>query len=335
MRTDGGHALARKRAKGIACGTSSLSRGERNIRWIETYCRIPEGKDVGKPVEAAAVAEARDLRRSTTTRPARGGRSCRSARRTRRRRWRRSCCCCICAGRRRCRTASCRARRSRASRRRCCSRWRRRSCGCRRDLDEVVTIRDTLKELHCPELGTRYRALSAEDATAYGLSPIFVIHDELGQVRGPVSKLYNAIETAMGAQEAPLSIIISTQAPTDADLLSMLIDDALTGADPTTVLSLYTADRGPGPVLGRGDRQANPAAGDFLSMQGAAAPGGGCAADAVAGGAVPELYAEPAGRRRARRSSRGRSGRPAAAQWCRTSPACRSSPGWTCRASAT
>ena len=31
------------------------------------------------------------------------------------------------------------------------------------DLDEVVTIRDTLKELHCLELGTRYRALSAED----------------------------------------------------------------------------------------------------------------------------------------------------------------------------
>jgi hypothetical protein len=31
----------------------------------------------------------------------------------------------------------------------------------------------------------------------------------------------------MGAQEAPLSIVISTQAPTDADLPSTLIDAAL------------------------------------------------------------------------------------------------------------
>ena len=84
-----------------------------------------------------------------------------------------------------------------------------------------------MKELHCLELGTRYRALSAEESTAHGQSPIFAIHDELGQVRGPVSKLYNAIENAMGAHEAPMSIIISTQAPTDADLLSILIDDAL------------------------------------------------------------------------------------------------------------
>ena len=218
-----------------------LTRGERNILWIETYCRIPEGKDVGKPVVLRDWQKHeiwQDLRQPST---ARGRRSCRSARRTRRRRSRPSCCCCISAGPRRFRTASCRARRSRASRRRCCSTWPPRSCGYRRDLDEVVTIRDTLKELHCLELGTRYRALSAEDATAHGQSPIFAIHDELGQVRGPVSKLYNAIENAMGAHEAPMSIIISTQAPTDADLLSMLIDDALDERRP---------DNGPEPLHG-------------------------------------------------------------------------------------
>jgi phage terminase large subunit-like protein len=27
-----------------------LSRGNRNIEWVERFCRIPEGKDVGKPV---------------------------------------------------------------------------------------------------------------------------------------------------------------------------------------------------------------------------------------------------------------------------------------------
>src|ERR1044072_2098339 len=27
-----------------------LSRGERNARWIEKHCVVPEGKDVGKPI---------------------------------------------------------------------------------------------------------------------------------------------------------------------------------------------------------------------------------------------------------------------------------------------
>ena len=95
------------------------------------------------------------------------------------------------------------------------------------ELRSRVHIREHAKELFDRELGTRYRALSAEASTAYGLSPSFVVHDELGQVRGPRSELYEALETAAGAQENPLSVIISTQAPTDADLLSMLIDDRL------------------------------------------------------------------------------------------------------------
>ena len=81
------------------------------------------------------------------------------------------------------------------------------------ELLQAVTIQETAKSLTCPELGTRYRALSADATTAYGLSPVLLIHDELGQVRGPRSPLYEALETATGAQESPLSIIISTQAP--------------------------------------------------------------------------------------------------------------------------
>ena len=117
-----------------------------------------------------------------------------------------------------------------------------------------------------PGPGTRYRALSAEVATAHGQSPIFAIHDELGQVRGPVSTLYNAIENAMGAHENPMSIIISTQAPTDADLLSVLIDNALSGDDPTVVLSLYTAPMDMDPFSDAAIKAANPAAGDFLNI---------------------------------------------------------------------
>lgn len=47
-------------------------------------------------------------------------------------------------------------------------------------LMQYVAIKDSAKEIHCPELGSYYRALSAEATTAYGFSPRFVAHDELG-----------------------------------------------------------------------------------------------------------------------------------------------------------
>jgi phage terminase large subunit-like protein len=68
------------------------------------------------------------------------------------------------------------------------------------DLAAAIRVREAAKELLYPELGTSYRALSAEASTAFGLSPTLIIHDELGQVRGPRSSLYEALETATAAQ---------------------------------------------------------------------------------------------------------------------------------------
>ena len=134
-------------------------------------------------------------------------------------------------------------------------------------LAQTVRVQETAKMLSCGELGTRYRALSAEATTAFGLSPSLIIHDELGRVRGPRSALYEALETAVGAQESPLSIVISTQAPTDADLLSVLIDDALRGHDPTTVVRLYAAPAELDPFSEAAIRAANPAFGTFLNAR--------------------------------------------------------------------
>lgn len=108
-------------------------------------------------------------------------------------------------------------------------------------LRDVVHIRDAAKELMCPELGTLYKALSADSTTAMGRNPVLTVHDELGQVRGPRFALFEAMETATGAQQDPLTIVISTQAPNDGDLLSILIDDGKSGADGRTVLRLDTA----------------------------------------------------------------------------------------------
>lgn len=133
-------------------------------------------------------------------------------------------------------------------------------------LGRAVKIQETAKVLVCGELGRRYRALSAEATTAFGLSPSLIIHDELGRVRGPRSQLYEALETAVGAQEAPLSIVISTQA-TDADLLSILVDDAQKGHDPSTVIRLYTAAPELDPFSEEAIRAANPALDTFMNKR--------------------------------------------------------------------
>lgn len=135
------------------------------------------------------------------------------------------------------------------------------------EMSAYVTVRDTRKELHCGELGTLYRALSADADTAHGMSPVFIVHDELGRVKGPRSDLYEALETATAAHDDPLSIIISTQAPTDADLLSVLIDDAATGADQKVRLFLYTAPPDVDPFDKRTIKLANPAFGDFQNAE--------------------------------------------------------------------
>src|SRR5215471_16470780 len=62
-------------------------------------------------------------------------------------------------------------------------------------LSDAILCKDSLKQLVCPARGTMYRALSSEAAVAYGLSPAFLVHDELGVVRGPRSELFEALET--------------------------------------------------------------------------------------------------------------------------------------------
>ena len=135
------------------------------------------------------------------------------------------------------------------------------------DLSSAVVPRDTIKELICHERGTLYKALSAEATTAFGLSPVFVVHDELGQVKGPRSQLYEALETASAAHDNPLSLVISTQAPNDSDLLSLLIDDAKTEADPRNKVVMHTAPMDLDPFSLDAIRAANPHYEDFMNKE--------------------------------------------------------------------
>lgn len=132
-------------------------------------------------------------------------------------------------------------------------------------LSKVTKVVPSRKELRCQELDSMFRSLSSDATTAFGLNPAFVIHDELGQVKGPIDPLYDSIETAMAAQDRPLSIVISTQAATDDDLLSTLIDDAKANSDPSTICSVYSADDIREPMSLDGLKAANPGMGEFMS----------------------------------------------------------------------
>lgn len=133
-------------------------------------------------------------------------------------------------------------------------------------LSAIVRIVPSGKRLLGLPLNTEYKALAADGKTAHGLSPVLAILDEIGQVRGPQSDFVDAITTSQGAHGAPLLIAISTQAASDADLLSQWIDDARSSADPRIVCHLYAAPEGCTLMDEGAWRAANPALGTFRSL---------------------------------------------------------------------
>ena len=110
------------------------------------------------------------------------------------------------------------------------------------DLRKLIRDVPSSKSLFGLPMNTEYRALSAEGGSNHGLSPHLAIIDEMGQVQGDQDDFIEAIETAQGAYDDGLEIIISTQARSDADMLSVRIDDAIRAQDPHTVAHIYTAD---------------------------------------------------------------------------------------------
>ncbi len=134
-------------------------------------------------------------------------------------------------------------------------------------LMDRVMVREAAMEIEDQITGVVFRAVSADAKLNLGSAPFMVVHDELGAVEGPRDSLFDALSTAFGAYKHALEIIISTQAPSDADLLSILIDDALEGEDPTTACVLYSADEDDDPFLAETWYQANPALGLFRSLE--------------------------------------------------------------------
>lgn len=101
-----------------------------------------------------------------------------------------------------------------------------------------IKILPSAKSLIGISKNVEYLALAAEGSSTQGISPVLVVMDELGQVKGPENEFVTAMETAQGAYENALYLVISTQAPTANDMLSRMLD---ADPDPQIVKHLYAA----------------------------------------------------------------------------------------------
>jgi len=134
-------------------------------------------------------------------------------------------------------------------------------------LSKIVRTVPSDKTLVGLPRNVEYSASSAEAKTAHGGSPALAILDETGQIRGPQDDFVDAIVTSQGAYDDPLLIVISTQPANDGDLFAIWLDDAAESKDPHIVSHVYEAPKGCGLMDRKAWAAANPALGVFRSLK--------------------------------------------------------------------
>ncbi|MBN9573788.1 MAG: terminase large subunit [Alicycliphilus denitrificans] len=242
-----------------------MTRAERIIEFVQRYLRVPEGKDVGQPMVLADfqkqfIVDVFDnphgTRRAILSQGRKGGKTALIA----------AILAAFIVGpeaRQNATAVSGALSREQASLvfRLCCLMIQQSP-----KLAPLVRVIPSGKRIIGLPMNVEYRAMSAEAKTAMGASPLLIIGDEWGQVRGPQDDFIDSLLTSQGAHENPLQIIISTQAASDADWLSVQIDDALKSGDPKIVCHLYAAPEGCDLMDESAWKAANPALGLFRSL---------------------------------------------------------------------
>ena len=130
-------------------------------------------------------------------------------------------------------------------------------------------VDSTKRIVHRPS-GSFYRAISAEAYSKHGFNASMVIYDELHAA--PDRRLYDVLSTSMGARSQPLMLVISTAGFDRHSILWELYAHAKKVAehpaiDPTFLPILYEAPDDADWTSQRVWRKANPALGDFRSLE--------------------------------------------------------------------
>lgn len=131
-------------------------------------------------------------------------------------------------------------------------------------------IRDFNKSIEDIATGSVYVALSADARKAHGLSPSFVVMDELAQ--WPDRSLYDALTTGGGARAEPLFVTISTKSPDQNSVMSELVrygEQVIEGAieDSSFHATIFAAGPDDDAWSESTWKKCNPAYGDFRSAE--------------------------------------------------------------------
>lgn len=128
----------------------------------------------------------------------------------------------------------------------------------------AALIKPFQRVLENVETGSIYRVLSSDAPLQHGLSPSFVVFDEV--FVQPDRRLWDALSLATGAWRQPLIVAITTAGWDRDSLAYQLYEHGRDGDDPTFYFRWFTAPA----ELAYDDpeawRAANPALGDFLHL---------------------------------------------------------------------
>lgn len=137
-------------------------------------------------------------------------------------------------------------------------------------LDKACYIVDSQKRIVHEQSGSFYRAISAEAYSKHGFNSHFVVYDELHAAND--RRLYDVLATSMGGRRQPLFIVISTAGFDKHSILWELYTHAKKvqenpALDPTFLPILYEAPADANWTSQKVWRKANPALGDFRSLE--------------------------------------------------------------------
>lgn len=139
------------------------------------------------------------------------------------------------------------------------------------EFEERCHIQSFHKRITDYETGSEYHAMSSDARKAHGLSPSFMVFDELAQSK--TRDLYDNLTTGTGARKEPLMIVISTQSPDPNHIMSELvdyglkIDEGTLPPDPTFHSTIYAAPDEADPWDEKIWFKCNPALDDFRSLE--------------------------------------------------------------------
>jgi phage terminase large subunit-like protein len=218
-----------------------LTRAEFNMRWIEEFCKVPEGDDAGKPLKIDLFFEV--FMYAVFDAPVHVHKAILSVARKNAKTAYMSCFMLlfICGpeAKLNSRVVSGALSREQAAE---IYNFASKMIGLSPELSAVASCTSSGKRITGLVDNVEYKALAAEGKTNHGKGPLLAVLDEVGQVDGPLDDFFEAIVTSQGALEFPFLVLVSTQARTDGDYFSIELDGAASNPSDDVVCHWYSAD---------------------------------------------------------------------------------------------